>query len=137
MTKWNPFQDLQKFFDEEGGPISTVQRIGLDLAVDLYEDDGNLIAEMNLPGIDPDKVEIEIEDRLLRISGTREERKEISEKAFHSREIRRGEFERAIRLPMDIKKDRTEAEYANGVLKVIMPEVEEKRPKKIKIARKK
>lgn len=120
IVRWRPLKDIERLFDEEF-PVLSLQKIGWDLAVDVYEKEENVIAEMNLPGIDPDKIEISIENDFLRISGSRDEQKETKEKNYYSKEIKRGGFERTIELPAPVKKDKTEAIYENGVLKVILP----------------
>ncbi|HJZ12921.1 MAG TPA: Hsp20/alpha crystallin family protein, partial [Acidobacteriota bacterium] len=99
-------------------------KIGWDLAVDLYEDKDNLIAEMNLPGINPEKIEITFQNGGLKIAAAREEIKETKEKQFYSKEIRRGSFERFVQLPCEVKKDKTEAQFKNGVLKITIPKKE-------------
>lgn len=111
---------------------------GGDLAIDLYEQDNNIIAEMNLPGLDPDKIDVSLEDQHhLRISGKREEKKETKEKHFYSKEIYVGSFERCIALPAAVQADKMTAEYHSGVLKVIMPKQIEKAAEKVKITVKK
>ncbi|MCL5094291.1 MAG: Hsp20/alpha crystallin family protein [Patescibacteria group bacterium] len=134
IVQWGPgpFRDIQRFFEEEGGPLSALQRVGWDLAIDLYEEKGNIIAKMSLPGINPDNIDIQIEDSYLKISGSREE----EEKNYYYQEIRRGDFERTVKLPTTVLKDKASAEYENGVLMITIPIVEEKKAKKIKIAKK-
>lgn len=136
LTKWKPFNGLTRFFDEDF-PVVTLPKFGWDLAVDLYEKEGKVIAEMNLPGIDAENIDITIEDNYLKISGTREEKKEIDEKDYYSKEIRRGSFERTVELPTVVRSDKAEAEYKEGVLRVILPKDETRRDDKIKIKVKK
>jgi len=81
------------------------------------------VAKMNLPGVDPNKLNVSIEDGLLRVSGSREEEKEKKNKHYYSKEIRSGSFERVISLPQPVQKDKVSAEYEQGVLKVTIPKV--------------
>jgi len=112
-------------------------KLGLNLAVDVYEEGKNIVAEMQLPGIDPEKVNISVEDGYLVVSGSREEEKEKKEKHYYSKEIRRGSFERAVRLPSAVVADKAEATYENGVLKVTVPKKEEQKGKvHVKVAKK-
>ena len=104
----------------------TLPKFGWDLAIDVYEKDGNVIAEMNVPGIDSEKVEIAIEDNYLKVSGTREEKKETEEKDYYSKEIKRGSFTRTVALPASVKKEKAEAEYKDGILKIAIPKDEKK-----------
>jgi HSP20 family protein len=134
IIKWEPFGEIDRFFNDL--PQNFV-KIGRDMAVDLYEEGDSLIAEMSVPGIDPEKIDIGVEGDYLRISGTREEEKEDKGKQFYSKEITRGSFERIIRLPEKVNEEKIEAECKDGVLKVTMPKSEEKKKEKIKVIVKK
>ncbi len=134
IVKWEPFGELDRFFDEFHAPM--LGGVG-DMAVDLYEDGNNIIAEMSVPGIEPDKVEVTVEGNYLRVCGRREEEKEKKTKQFYSKEIRRGSFERALRLPAPVNEAKVSAEYRDGVLKVTLPKLAEKKSGKVKVVVKK
>ncbi|OGG53839.1 hypothetical protein A3H16_03790 [Candidatus Kaiserbacteria bacterium RIFCSPLOWO2_12_FULL_53_8] len=142
LIKWEPLSELDRFFDNRFFPAisfpSTSSKLGWDLAVDLYEEKENVIAKMTLPGINPDNLDISVEDDLLRISGKREEEKETKEKDYYSKEIRRGSFSRTVGLPKSVEASRVAAEYTDGVLKVTMPIAKGKEEKivKVKVAKK-
>jgi HSP20 family protein len=132
IIKWDPFNELDELLEDDSH-IMPMLKAGWDLAVDIYEKDNNIIAEMNIPGIDHDKVEIIIDDDLLKISGSREQKEEINEENYCSKEIRRGSFERIITLPNIVEAEKADAEYKNGVLKVIMPKKENAQGHKVKV----
>lgn len=134
LIKWEPFDEFDRIFRDFGAlaPMRTTGA-GLDLAVDLYEDGNNLVAEMNLPGMKADDIDVEVENNHLHISGKREEISEKKEKSHYAKEIRRGSFERMVALPDEVKGDKVEAEYKDGVLRVTMPKLEEKDKSKIKV----
>lgn len=134
IVRWEPFDELDRFFD--GFPIRSVQNMGWDIAVDIFDEGNSIVASMNLPGIDPDKVDVHVEGDHLRISGRREEEKEQKGKQYYAKEIRRGSFERAIRLPGAVNDSAVKAEYEGGVLKVTMPKLDEKKRKKVKVVKK-
>lgn len=129
LMRYEPFKGLDRLFENLVGPSSTFANMGWDMAVDLYEEEGHLVAEMNLPGIDPEKVDISVEEGHLRIAGTREDINEKKEASFYAKEIKRGSFERLIPLPFKVKENEAKAEYKNGVLKVWLPKDEGKRIK--------
>ena len=135
LMKWEPFKEMERFFGEDFPflPIVPKLKMGWDMAVDVYEEKGNIIAEMNLPGIDPEKLEITVKDGYLKILGKREEEKEKKETNFYYKEIKRGEFERLVRLPVAVKAEKAEAQYTKGVLKVILPKTEIVKEEKIKV----
>jgi HSP20 family protein len=97
-----------------------------DLAIDLYERDENLIAEMHLAGIDPDKIEVSVDDGYLTVSGKREDKTEEKDKYYYYQEVIRGDFHRTVRLPLKVDENNISAAYSDGVLKVTMPKTEEK-----------
>jgi len=121
--------EIDNVFDS----LPTLTKFGVDLAVDVYEKDENIIAEMNLPGIDPDKIDVSVENNYLRISGSREESKEEKKKHYYSKEIKRGSFERMVRLPNKVEEDKVSAEFKNGELVVTLPKAEESSSEKVKI----
>jgi len=74
IIKWEPFGEIENVFEDFQFP--TISKIGSDLAIDLFEEEENIIAKMNLPGVDPDKINVEVVDNELRVSGSHEEEKE-------------------------------------------------------------
>jgi HSP20 family protein len=135
IVKWEPFGEFDRFFDNFHTPAA-LGGVG-DMAVDLYEDGNNIIADMSLPGIDAEKVEVTVEGRYLRVSGSREEEKETKEKQFYSKEIRRGSFERAVHIPEPVNENKVSAEYKDGVLRVTMPKLGNEKKEKVKVTIKK
>ncbi|MFA5069992.1 MAG: Hsp20/alpha crystallin family protein [Patescibacteria group bacterium] len=111
--------------------------MGFTPAVDIYEDKDNVIVESPLAGLDPEKVNIEIEDNVLKISGASEKKSEVDEKNYYRKEIRAGSFYRAVALPKAVEGSKAEATFDKGILKVVIPKKEEARPKKIAIKAKK
>jgi HSP20 family protein len=134
LIKWEPFEDFDRIFRDTGlmSPLK-MQRMNVDLACDVYEDGKNLVAEMNVPGLKGDDIEVEVENHHLRISGKREEVKEKKEKNHYSKEIQRGSFQRVVPLPTLVEKEKVTAEYKDGVLKVVMPTLQGETDGRIKV----
>lgn len=135
LIKWEPFGEFDRFFDKD--LIFTSPKLGWDLAVDIYEEDKNVIAKMSLPGIKSEEVNISIEDDLLTVSGKRDEEKETKEKDYYSKEIQRGSFSRSVSLPKSVDAVKAEAEFADGILVVKMPVVDGAKEKAVKVQIKK
>ncbi len=134
LVKWEPFDEFDRLLRDFG--VMTNNRgnqVGLDLAVDMYEDGENLVAEMNIPGLKGEDINVEIEDNHLFVSGKREEMIEKKEKSHYAKEIKRGSFERVVALPNKVAMDKVEAVYENGVLKILMPKLEHTPESKIKV----
>ena len=134
LMKWEPFQTFEKMFEDFPVlPVYPTFKTGWDLAVDLYTDKGNLVAEMNLPGVEPKELEITFQKGTLRVAGKKIEEKELKEKEFYRKEIHRGVFEKIIQLPFEVQGEKTEAHYKDGVLKILMPMKEEVKKQTIKV----
>jgi HSP20 family protein len=134
LVKWEPFDEIDKMFRDFGSlAIPSSGQVGFDLAVDVYEDGQNLVAEMNLPGLKGEDIDVEVENNHLRISGKREETQEKKERNHYSKEIRRGSFERLVALPDKVDSEKVDAEYKDGVLKIIMPKLPSTDEKKIMV----
>lgn len=111
-----------KTFGEEPALRSLSARLfGGELPLDLYEEEGNLIAKLGVAGIDPEALDIYIDDDRLAITGTRVEEREEERKNYYAKEIRRGSFSRAARLPKRVDAEATSASYEDGMVTVTMP----------------
>jgi HSP20 family protein len=134
LIPWRPFSDLDKFFGDDDWLLPVFPRMELTRpAMDVKETDKEVIAEVEIPGFDPEKVNVSVEDGVLRVKGSMDEKKEEKEKGYWRREIRTGSFERMVRLPVAVKEDAVEATYEKGVLKIVMPKAEAKPSSKVKI----
>lgn len=134
LIPWKPFSDLDKFFSDDEWFLPVFPRIELTKpAMDIRETDKEIVAEIEIPGFDPEKIDISVEDDVLNVRGTMDEKKEEKEKGYWRKEIRKGSFERRVRLPVAVKENAIEATYEKGVLKIVMPKAEVKPKSKIKI----
>ena len=132
MIKWEPFNEIERFFGERPY-ISLFPKLGWDLAVDVYEEDKNVIAKICLPGVKVEELEISIDKDTLTVSGERKEETETEKKDYYSKEIRRGSFSRSVSLPKIVDADDTKAAYADGLLTVTMPIVKGQEKKAVKV----
>ena len=140
LIKWTPFlsefDDMDKMM-ESMLPAVRGNQFGFTPAVDMYEDKDNIVVETQLGGIDPEKVDISIENNILTIKGESEKKSEVDDKNYYRKEIRRGSFYRSIPLPTKVDGDGASAINEDGVLKITVPKASEIRPKTIKIQAKK
>lgn len=113
---------LSSFFGDDlfSGSPARMNR-GTDLAIDIYEEGGDTVAEMNVPGIDPSDINVSVDRNRLTISGEYEDTSENEDRDYTYRERRYGQFSRSVRLPQKVDEQNTEAEYDSGVLTVRMP----------------
>lgn len=134
LIKWTPFLDTDIFneMDRAFAPMSSHVKSFVP-AIDVYQTDNDVIVETPLPGIDPEKIDISIENDVLTIQGKSEKSTEVEEKNYYRKEVRAGAFHRSVALPASVKGDDADASYDNGVLKIVIPKKEEVKPKKVKI----
>ena len=134
LIKWSPmiepWSDFDKLLDL---PANWGNLTNFTPAIDIWEDENNVYMETPLPGIDPDKMSISIENDILTIEGSQEKKTEIDEKNYYRNEVRSGSFHRAVALPASVKSDSASASYQNGILTVTVPKEEKAKPKKVKI----
>ncbi|MGH9869116.1 MAG: Hsp20/alpha crystallin family protein [Candidatus Polarisedimenticolia bacterium] len=90
-------------------------------AVDCFTRDKELVLRAELPGIDPAKVEINVQGRSLTLRGEKQAAHEAGGNDVHYREIVHGRFERTFTLPQGLNVDQVKATYDNGVLEITMP----------------
>ena len=101
--------------------------------IDLVETESQFEVPVDLPGLKPEEVNVELKNGELWISGKREEEKEEQGKTFHRFERRHGEFRRVLTLPSAISEEKIDARFENGVLKISIPKSEEAQTKHIEV----
>jgi len=106
------------------------------LPVDLVETDDNLVIRTDLPGLEPEDVEINISDHTLTIKGEFEAEEESERDNVHFQERRYGKFQRSVRLPTTVDTEGAEAEFEKGVLRIRLPKEEADTPKRISVTAK-
>ncbi len=97
--------------------------------VDIREDNGNLIVEADLPGVDKDNVVVKVRDNQIMISCQEEDKKEESGENYYRQERSKTGMKRKITLPEKVKSDDASAKMEEGVLKVIIPKKAGKKKK--------
>jgi HSP20 family protein len=149
MMRWDPFQDLRSTQDEmaQMSPM-LAHALGLHArqqgndramttawapALDISERKDAYLVTVEVPGVEPEDLDITMEDGLLTIKGERQFTSESSEQQFHRVERRYGAFRRSITLPAQVQADQIEATFDNGVLQIVVPKAEEAKPKRIQV----
>jgi len=102
-------------------------------AVDVAENDAEFTVRAEIPGIDPNELEVNITGNQLVLAGEKKESSEKKGKDFYQSESRYGSFRRAIPLPQSVDPEKVEAEYANGVLTIHLKKTQESPPKKVEV----
>lgn len=102
--------------------------------VDVYfsKSESAMIVRLELGGVDPQSLDLQVEERVLRIRGHRVDHGH-KEKVYQQMEIAYGPFERRVLLPVDVNAEHAEASYHHGFLEVILPIAEQCGSKRIDI----
>ena len=133
IVRWDPFRalrraerELNRLFVTEGASSAPAWSPN----VDVYERDGRVELAMELPGVDYDKVEIDVDGDVLTVRGERQPAETEPEKV-HFREALYGPFYRAFTLPQTVQREAIKAEYKDGILRISLPRTEESKPRRI------
>lgn len=131
-TLRDPFQELDRLFNTTmRGPAAP------GMPLDLYRDGDKFVAKVDLPGVDPASIDINVEDRTLTISAEREAEGKSADKKevqWLTRERPSGTFARQLTLGYGLSLDAIAADYNGGVLTVTIPIAEENKPRKISVS---
>ena len=140
FTRWDPFREVQSLqnrvnalfrdFSGDEGPVTTANFVP---AVDIYEDEQNVVLKLEVPGIEEKDLDVRVENNTLTVKGERKFEKEEKEQNFHRIERRYGSFYRAFTLPTTVDAEHISAGYNAGVLKLELKKKPEAQPKQIKV----
>lgn len=119
----NRFFDFNPFFGvrEEWSPAS-----------DVAETEKTYVVTMELPGIDMKKLDITYHEGTLSVRGNKEKEDSEGESCYCSERFS-GSFSRSIEIPGVVDKEKIEATYKDGILRLVLPKSEEHAPKKIEV----
>jgi HSP20 family protein len=129
LTTLDPItRDFDRIVRRAFGPGS----FGPALAMDTVRRDGEVVLRFDVPGFDPEKIDVSVDRGVLTVSGTREETRTEGE-THVARERQFGSFTRRVRLGESLNADAIEATNHDGVLEVKIPVREEAKPRKIEV----
>jgi HSP20 family protein len=103
-------------------------------AVDIYETENELVVKADLPDVNPQDLDIRVENNILTIRGERKFEKNVHEDNYLRIERAYGSFSRSFSLANSVKSESIQADYQNGVLTLSLPKREEAKPKQIKVS---
>ena len=140
VIRWTPWtelaglhRDLDSIFGRVFGDTGSRQSIdSWAPAADVWREGDKWMLSMALPGVSPDKVEIDVAGRTLRVRGERIANEKSKPELFVS-EISHGRFEREFALPEDIDAEHVQATYRHGMLELVLPVSEGAKPRRIEV----
>ncbi|HEY0565994.1 MAG TPA: Hsp20/alpha crystallin family protein [Terriglobales bacterium] len=139
ITRWDPIRelaDLQKtvnamFEDTAAGANSTGQ--SFVPPVNVYEDEGSIRLELEVPGLKPEDLDIRLENNKLTVRGERKLTEEKKAENYVRVERRYGSFVRSFTIPNTVSSENVQANYTDGVLEITLAKRPETQPKQIKV----
>jgi len=102
-------------------------------AINIWTNEEGQLISAEMPGINPDDIDIDVTGDALSISGERKPDEVGEEMRYHRRERTYGSFSRTIQLPFMVDTTKVEANFKNGILMISLPRAEADKPKKITI----
>ena len=143
IVRWEPLRELTTLQNEMNRLFGTVfdapaQPNGGTLrrwmpAMDLVETGDHFVLRADLPGLSDEDVNIEVEERVLTISGERKAEHSESKDGYHRVERAFGSFSRSLTLPEGVDAEAVTASFDKGVLEVRIPKPDQRKPRKISI----
>jgi HSP20 family protein len=140
IIRWDPFREMTQAQSQFSKLVDQVwggrQESWLP-AIDVFDAKEAVVLKAELPGMDPDDIQIEVEDNVLTLKGERRFEEEVDEERYYRVERRYGSFQRSLALPQGMQAAAISASYEDGVLTITVPKVEEEKPKRIEVKAKK
>jgi len=142
IIRYNPFADVEDFPTGLRVFQDTMNRLLSDSggttrpwapAVDILENENELVLKADVPGLEFKDIDIQIENGTLTLKGERKFEKDENSKGYHRLERSYGSFVRYFTLPDTVASDQVHADYKNGVLTVTLPKKEIAKPRSIKV----
>lgn len=144
IVKYGPFNDLlgvqrdinhmfENFFPSRANNKERESAVWRPV-VDIHETEDAYSIDIELPGLKKDEVALNYQDGVLSISGERKYSDETKEKNTHRIERFYGKFYRSFSFPSVVNGDNIQANFGEGVLKIVVPKAEEVKPRRIEIA---
>ncbi|SUD48935.1 HSP 18 [Nocardia otitidiscaviarum] len=129
LMRTDPFRDLDRWTQQVFGTAARPAAMPMD----AWRDGDEFLVELDLPGIDPDSVDLDVERNVVTVRASRPELDQ--DRAMIAAERPRGEFSRQLFLGESLDTDRIRADYRDGVLRLVIPIAEQAKPRKIEITR--
>ena len=136
----DPYQELDRLqhqmdslFQSVAGRGRQSRRVGVYPLVNISEDQEHIYVRAELPGVNPEDLDITIKEQHLVIRGERKIATEEKTANYHRRERESGFFRRVLRLPAQVDANKVEAACEDGVLTITLAKPEEVKPRQITV----
>ena len=142
LIRWQPFEEaeylqrsMNRLFDTlaPNNGEGKINRHAFVPAAEIQETPEAIHLSLEAPGMNSEDLDIQVTADTVSVSGERKEKTVTEEKGMSRTEFHYGRFQRVIPLPTRIQNNNVEAEYKDGILKLVMPKAEEEKNKIVKV----
>jgi HSP20 family protein len=143
VMRWDPFRDLgtlqdrmNRLFEDAsrgtrgGEPTITA---AWSPAVDIYETENEIVVRAEVPGVERNDIQLNLENNVLTLKGERRFEKDTKEENYHRIERSYGSFSRSFSIPATVDESQIGADYKEGILTITLPKTQKAKPKQITI----
>ena len=137
LIRYDPMRDLRgmernldKFWEDAWGLLPTSIEA---VAMDMYEENGKLIAQVNLPNFKKDEVKVTTDRGVLEVTAEHKEKEEEKGKRRYLLRESSNEYWRRVALPEGVNADKAQASFKDGMLRVSMPITAQKKTKSVTV----
>lgn len=130
----DPFRELNRMQRHIGRLLDGYrEEASVFPSVNVWRDGDNAVVLAELPGVDPQSIDVTVTGNALTLQGERKPDSVGEGEVLHRQERGFGSFVRSIRLPFEVENENIEARYENGLLRITLPRSEDTKPRKIQI----
>ncbi len=136
IVRWQPMREIttiQREMDRLFAGLGDTTTTSFVPAAELKTDNDNIYLQLEVPGLTPEEIDVQVSANSVAITGERKEETTTDENGTKRSEFHYGKFHRVIALPKKIQQDAVQAKYENGVLKLTLPKLEDEKPKIVKV----
>jgi HSP20 family protein len=127
LIRFDPFREFDRMFDQAAN-----QARQPSFPMDAYRHSDTIVVHFDLPGVDPNSIDIEYERQALTVTAERSWRPAEGDQLLAAERVH-GRFQRQILLGEGLDTERLKADYEHGVLTVTIPVAEKAKPRKIEV----
>ncbi|MDH4247004.1 MAG: Hsp20/alpha crystallin family protein [Deltaproteobacteria bacterium] len=127
---------FERMFDDFWGQTPaehTAETASFHPRVDIRDEKESIVINTELPGVEKDKISVKVENDVLTLSGEKKNETTHEENDIYRSERTFGTFTRSFKLPEVVNPEKIEAQYHNGVLKLVLPKRPEAAPRNIEV----
>lgn len=137
LSPFPEMMELQRSLDRIFGPnmfgLAEQTATSWQPPVDIFENENEIVIKVELPEVQKDDVEVNLDDSTLTIRGERKLEYEDRREGYHRVERTYGQFARSFTVPPNISREGLKAQYRDGVLRITLPKLEEAKPRQITV----